>query len=255
MNPLQLMGSGRAATIDSREVAAMVGKEHNMLLRDIRVYCKYLGESSFAHSDFFMESSYQSEQNKTMPCYLVTRKGCEMIANKLTGEKGVLFTAAYINRFHELEGMTRIPQSFSEALRLAADLAEQNNALALENSRKDQLIGELKPKVEYVDWILTGPNSVITTAIAKDYGMSAAALNCWLRDRGVQYKRGGQWFLTRKYQDKGYTSSRTFGITRTDGRPDVRLQTRWTQKGRLFLYELLKSGGILPVMERDQRDQ
>ena len=89
--------------IESREVAEMVGKNHKELLRDIRTYCGYLGESKIALSDFFKESTYQSEQNKTMPCYLVTKKGCEFIAHKLTGTKGADFTARYINKFHEME--------------------------------------------------------------------------------------------------------------------------------------------------------
>ena len=89
--------------IDSREVAEMVGKEHNKLLRDIRSYIEQLGESKIGHTDFFTESIYKTEQNKTMPCYLVTKKGCEFIAHKLTGVKGTEFTAKYINRFHEME--------------------------------------------------------------------------------------------------------------------------------------------------------
>ena len=89
--------------IDSREVAEMVDKDHNMLLRDIRRYCEQLGQSKIAQSDFFDESTYQNSQNKTMPCYLVTKKGCEFIAHKLTGTKGTEFTAKYINRFHDME--------------------------------------------------------------------------------------------------------------------------------------------------------
>ena len=87
--------------LDSREVAEMVGKDHNKLLRDIRIYIEQLGESKIGQSDFFTESTYQNSQNKTMPCYLVTKKGCEFIAHKLTGVKGTEFTAKYINRFHE----------------------------------------------------------------------------------------------------------------------------------------------------------
>lgn len=89
--------------IDSREVAEMVGKAHNDLLKDIRRYCEQLGQGNISQSDFFTESTYQNSQNKTMPCYLVTKKGCEFIAHKLTGIKGTEFTAKYINRFHEME--------------------------------------------------------------------------------------------------------------------------------------------------------
>ncbi len=89
--------------IDSREVAEMVGKEHNKLLRDIRSYIEQLGESKIGHTDFFTESEYTDKSNRQKPCYLVTKKGCEFIAHKLTGVKGTEFTAKYINRFHEME--------------------------------------------------------------------------------------------------------------------------------------------------------
>lgn len=85
----------------------MVGKEHKELLRDVRRYCEQLGESKIALSDFFHESTYLSEQNKTLPCFLVTKKGCEFIAHKMTGQKGAEFTARYINRFHEMENSVK----------------------------------------------------------------------------------------------------------------------------------------------------
>ncbi|MCX4299658.1 MAG: Rha family transcriptional regulator [Lachnospiraceae bacterium] len=89
--------------LTSIEVSQMVGKDHSKLLRDIRNYVSQLGEAKIGLSDFFTESTYITEQNKTMPCYLVTKKGCEFIAHKLTGQKGTEFTARYINRFHEME--------------------------------------------------------------------------------------------------------------------------------------------------------
>ena len=96
--------------LTSLEVAQMVGKEHKGLLRDIRRYCEQLGESKIALTDFFSESTYTTAQNKTVPCYLVTKKGCEFIAHKLTGQKGTEFTARYINRFHEMEKDLMNPQ-------------------------------------------------------------------------------------------------------------------------------------------------
>ncbi|MDO5345285.1 MAG: Rha family transcriptional regulator [Lachnospiraceae bacterium] len=90
-------------TITSMEVARMIDKRHADLLKDIRKYEKQLGEGKISPSDFFTESTYVSEQNKSVPCYLVTKKGCEFIAHKLTGQKGTEFTARYINRFHEME--------------------------------------------------------------------------------------------------------------------------------------------------------
>lgn len=89
-------------TIGSIEVAEMVGKEHKELLRDIRRYCEQLSQSKIALPDFFTESKYEN-RGKMYPCYNVTKKGCEFIAHKLTGAKGTIFTARYINRFHEME--------------------------------------------------------------------------------------------------------------------------------------------------------
>lgn len=91
------------STITSMEVAQMVEKEHSKLLKDIRRYVEQLGEAKIGFTDFFTESTYTTIQNKVMPCYLVTKKGCEFIAHKLTGQKGTEFTARYINRFHEME--------------------------------------------------------------------------------------------------------------------------------------------------------
>lgn len=91
------------SAITSMEVAEMVGKKHCDLLRDIRKYVDQLGESKIAFTDFFKEATYTTEQNKILPCFQVTKKGCEFIAHKLTGQKGTEFTARYINRFHEME--------------------------------------------------------------------------------------------------------------------------------------------------------
>lgn len=89
--------------IDSREVAEMVGKAHNELLKDIRRYCKQLSLGKIPQSDFFTESTYKTDRGKEYLCYNVTKKGCEFIAHKLTGQKGTEFTARYINRFHEMQ--------------------------------------------------------------------------------------------------------------------------------------------------------
>ena len=89
--------------LNSREVSEMVEKNHNELLKDIRRYCKQFSLGKISQSDFFIESTYKTDRGKEYPCYKVTKKGCEFIAHKLTGTKGTVFTARYINRFHEME--------------------------------------------------------------------------------------------------------------------------------------------------------
>lgn len=130
-------------------------------------------------------------------------------------------------------------------------LLQTNEKLELENKMKDQQLNELKPKADYYDQILQSKSLVLISQIAKDYGLGAPTMNKKLHELGVQYKQGGQWLLYSKYQNKGYTHSRTINITRSDGRSDVRMQTEWTQKGRLFLYELLKKNNILPIIEQN----
>lgn len=98
-----MMGELAGTVITSMEVAQMVDKKHYDLLKDIRRYADQLGEGKISVSEFFKESTYVTEQNKTAPCFMVTKKGCEFIAHKLTGQKGTEFTARYINRFHEME--------------------------------------------------------------------------------------------------------------------------------------------------------
>lgn len=129
---------------------------------------------------------------------------------------------------------------------------KEKEHLQLSNKMKDQQIAELKPKADYCDIILQNKGLSTINAIAKDYGMSAHSMNKKLHELGVQYKQGNQWFLYYRYQDKGYTQSQTIDITRSDGTPDITMHTKWTQKGRLFLYELLKNNDILPTIERQR---
>ena len=103
MNIFTKEKTDKVQTIKSLEVADMVEKQHNELLKNIRRYVEQLSEGKIPHSDFFIKSTYVTEQNKTMPCFDVTKKGCEFIANKLTGVKGAVFTAKFINRFHDME--------------------------------------------------------------------------------------------------------------------------------------------------------
>lgn len=138
-------------------------------------------------------------------------------------------------------------------IKLATELKEEKEArktAELEVAQKSQIINELKPKADYTDRILQSSSLVTITQIAKDYGMSGKKMNSLLHELKVIYKMGSQWLLYSKYQAKGYTHSETVNIEHSDGRPDVAMNTKWTQKGRLFLYELLKKHDVLPVIEQ-----
>ena len=130
---------------------------------------------------------------------------------------------------------------------------EEKQKLLTVNKQQQQIIGELQPKANYVDTILNNKGLVTITQIAKDYGMSGNKMNKLLNTYGVQYKQSGQWLLYSKYHDMGYTHSKTIDIVRSDGRPDIVMETKWTQKGRLFIYNLLKSNDILPIIEQGEQ--
>lgn len=157
--------------------------------------------------------------------------------------------------FIDLEKAWNTPeQIMARALKMADttiySLKDRCKLLGGQVVEQQKLISTLKPKADYVDRILSSKSLVTTTQIAKDYGYSAIAFNRLLNNLGVQYKVNGQWVLYAKHQNHGYTHSVTIDITRTDGRADVRMQTEWTQKGRLFLYELLKKNSIIPAIEK-----
>lgn len=140
---------------------------------------------------------------------------------------------------------TNVPQSFAQALRLAADLEEKNQLL-------EQQIAEYEPKISYLDTILSSTDTVATSQIAADYGMSAIALNKLLNHLGVQHKVGGQWILYRKHMNQGYTKSHTSEISKADGSLKVVMNTKWTQKGRIFIYNLLIAEGYYPQMDLEE---
>ena len=119
-----------------------------------------------------------------------------------------------------------------------------------ENAQQKQIIAELNPKASYYDVVLQTKDAISTSQIAKDYGKSAMWLNDLLHTLSVQFKQGGVWLLYDKYADKGYTRSKTHTYSGDDGMQHSKLHTYWTQKGRLFIYELLKSHGILPLVEQ-----
>ena len=128
---------------------------------------------------------------------------------------------------------------------------EKRKQLGITVQAQEKQISELKPKADYVDRILRSKSLLKISAIAKDYGMSGQAMNELLHELKIQYKSGTQWLLYAKYQASGYTHSETITFKRSDGRTDVNLITKWTQKGRLFLYETLKNNDVIPTIERD----
>lgn len=130
-------------------------------------------------------------------------------------------------------------------IKLATELKTERERRSI----AEQRVNELTPKASYYDLVLSNESLVTITQIAKDYGMSGQAMNHKLHDLGVIYKQGNTWLLYSKYQRTGWTHSETIMVDKADGTQKAVMHTKWTQKGRLGLYELLKRHGILPLIE------
>lgn len=265
-------------TMTSLEIAEITGKNHSHIMRDIR----NLLSQGVSESNFGLSSYKQSQPNggtKNVPCYALTKKGCLILASGYDA----LLREKIINRWEELEKEKRnggfaVPQTFGEALMLAAKqqvaleekerkiaaLNEEQERLLIENTKQGETITEqgdqiiklssdilaMKPKVDYCDKILSSTSLVTTTQIAQDYGYSAVAFNKILAELRIQHKVNKQWILYVPYLSCGYVDSVPVDINKPDGTVKVVFHTEWTQKGRLFLYEKLKSHNIVPLIEK-----
>lgn len=233
MDNLVIMKDQQAVT-SSLQVAETFNKNHRDVLRAVDDLKEGVAQN---WADLFYEDTYTHPQNKQQYRIIyMNRDGFTLLAMGFTGKKAMKFKLKYIEAFNKMEshiktGGFKVPSTMAEALRLAADQQEQIEAM--------------KPKVNYFDQIMASKSLMITTTIAKDYGMSAKTFNDLLKKLKIQYKLGGIWYLYSKYQDNGWVSSSTRII---DNKP--RIITKWTQKGRVGLYNLLKAHDIVPMIEK-----
>lgn len=230
--------------LDSREVAEMVGKEHNKLLRDIRVYITQLDASKVGHTDFFTESQYTDKSNRQKPCYLVTKKGCEFIAHKLTGVKGTEFTAKYINRFHEMEDTikTQLPQG-NDLIALAVIEAQKMIA------ERDKQIERMKPKEIFADAVSASETSILVGDLAKlisqnGYKIGQKRLFEWLRTNNFLIKCGSSRNMPQqRFVEQGLFEVKESNVQNPDGSVRITRTTKVTGKGQLyFVNKFLQKG-------------
>lgn len=251
MNGSEIM---KRETMTSLEIAEITGRNHKDVMRSIRemedAWVKVNGRR-------FALVEYKDAKGEMRPCYSLSKTECLYVATKFNDEA----RAKLILRWEELEtkeiSVAKVPATFAEALRLAADQAEkieeQERQLAASSKEIVELSGTIatmQPKITYVDKILASKETVTTTQIAQDYEQSAKAFNILLRNFGIQHKVGGQWILYAKYLPSGYVQSDTISIEHKDGSSGSVMHTKWTQKGRLFLYEELKKHNVLPLIEK-----
>ncbi len=158
------------------------------------------------------------------------------------------------NAFLSPEQSPMLPKTYLEALEALVAEVKQKEALQQQVAIQTQQITEMQPKVTYYDIVLNCKELVSTSTIAKDYGWSATRLNRYLHEAEIQYKQGKIWLLYQKYAEMGYTSTKTSLSVDDKGIQHAFAHTYWTQKGRLFIYELLKQNNILPLIECDTQD-
>lgn len=252
---IRIKNENGVMTVSSREVAVNFGKRHSDVLEKIEGLFKEMNSTENS-VQYFILNEYKDSSGKMNKEYLLTRDGFSLLIMGFNGNKALKWKLKYIEAFNKMEQYIRskqksLPSNYKEALKQLLIEVEEKEKLQLENSQQLQIIGELKPKADYMDKILQNKGLVTITAIAKDYGMSGQAMNDKLHELGIQYKQSGQWFLYEKYHDKGYTHSETIDLKHKDGNQFVKMNTKWTQKGRLFLYELLKKNNLLPVIEQN----
>lgn len=173
MQDLQVVEQNNEFYVDSREVAEMVGKRHDHLIRDIKGYIEVLEENpKLGTRNFFEESTYITNQNKIQPCYLLTKKGCDMVSNKMTGSKGVLFTAMYVDAFHKMDehikqSQLNVPQTPMQALEMMFKVQKDQEQFNKEMKREITGIRNIVG-IETKNW--RNDTNKILSAIAQHLG-------------------------------------------------------------------------------------
>ena len=268
MNEIVYRGKSNQPLTNSKLVAEVFGKEHKHVREAIKKLIT-TAENSTVHQ-MFSESTYLNEQNKEQPMFIMNQDGFTLLAMGFNGKKAMEFKLKYIEAFNAMkrqieQSKPSVPQNYLEALKSLVKAEEEKQQLALENKKQQEQIltisktnmelgnkiTEMLPKVSYYDKILQSNSTMTVTQIAQDYGMSAVRMNKELESMKIQHKVRGQWILFAQFLKGGYVHSRAVDIIRKDGQHDVKYNTEWTTKGRIFLYESLKAKGILPLIEQE----
>ena len=203
--------------------------------------------------DFYSKMSKTSEGGRPSTDHIMKIDMAKELCMIARNEKGKQARQYFLEVEREWNSPEKV---MARALVIAnskiTNLQIENTALALENTLQKQVIAEFKPIKEYVDTILASEDTLTITQIAADYGLSAKVLNKILNELQIIRNVGGQWILYKKYMNRGYTKSETLEVERKDGSKKVVMQTKWTQKGRLKIHELLTALGYKANMDKEK---
>lgn len=223
MEDLVIMQNKQAVTT-SLKVAEVFGKRHDNVMKSIKSLIAENSTPNFLGvGNMFVESTYLNKQKHEQPMFYMNRDGFTLLAMGFTGKKAMQFKLKYIDAFNKMESIVKkenqfaMPQTFGEALQLAAD--------------QQKLIEKNQPKVEYYDQQMRNPGLMTVTEIAKDFGLSATKLNKFLEIKHVQYKQGKHWVLYQEYADQGLANYEPFAYEEhtIDGtKQKVHNNLKWT---------------------------
>ncbi|BDE80487.1 hypothetical protein CE91St50_34310 [Clostridioides difficile] len=263
MNNLQLNNKN---TITTLEIADMLEIRHWEVLRKLEGTEKtkgiidILNDNNFVVVDYFIKSTYLDSKNESRPCYNVTKLGCDFLANKFTGEKGIIFTAKYVRRFNEMERVLKeqqpkLPTTYREALQQLLIEVEEKEQLQLENQEKDKVIQLQQPKVLFADSVASSDNSILVGELAKllrqngiDTGQNR--LFDWLRNNGYLIKRKGEDYNTptQKSVDLGVIETKEGTRVHPDGHTSITKTPKITGKGQIYFINKFKKNNQISML-------
>ena len=241
--------NSKKEVMTSLEIAEVTGKNHFDVLKAIRNMepaWEKVNQSKFALVD------YIDAKGEKRPCYELTKTECLYVATKFNDEARAKLVIRWEHLEKERLSKMIVMPNFTDPVEAAEawiEMYKQKQQQEKEVLKLTSKVEAMQPKANYYDTVLQCPDLVTTTQIAADYGMSAKAFNKKLAQLGIQRKVHSQWILYANYVGNGYTQSKTHTYDTKDGEKSA-MWTYWTQKGRLFVYDLFKRNGILPLIER-----
>jgi Rha family phage regulatory protein len=242
---INLISENGQVVVSSREVAENFGKEHRNVIQSI----ENISAENSAVTQMFFKTTYTAGTGKSYPMYLMNRDGFTLLAMGFNGKAALEWKLKYIDAFNQMEQKLTNPEPESTEMLLSRALIAANSVIDTERKKVKALEAEnakMKPDSDYAKAMLLSDESLTTTQIAMNYGLTARKLNKILEEMGIQHVVNKQWIPYKKYLGNGYVVGHPIELP--NGK--TKEVTRWTRAGQKFIYSKLKEAGYLPVGEQ-----
>lgn len=242
---INLISENGQVVVSSREVAENFGKEHRNVIQSI----ENISAENSAVTQMFFKTTYTAGTGKSYPMYLMNRDGFTLLAMGFTGKEALEWKLKYIDAFNQMEQKLTNPEPESTEMLLSRALIAANSVIDTERKKVKALEAEnakMKPDSDYAKAMLLSDESLTTTQIAMNYGLTARKLNKILEEMGIQHVVNKQWIPYKKYLGNGYVVGHPIELPNGN----TKEVTRWTRAGQKFIYSKLKEAGYLPVGEQ-----